>query len=121
MKKDEKKAKDAYANFAALNIKKHLKELNENKKAVVQTQADEVEEAYEEEPAAFDFPYLIMDDWNRQWSLDWNNGEEARYTLDPNYEQKTDVMDSLSDGVAYLKKADMLSGLATYRGRTFCW
>lgn len=69
----------------------------------------------------FDFPYLIMDDWNRQWILDWNNGEEARYTLDPNFDQKTDIMDSLSDGVAYLKKADMRSGRATYMGRTFHW
>lgn len=69
----------------------------------------------------FDFPYLIMDDWNRQWILDWNNGEEARYTLDPNFDQKTDITDSLSEGVAYLKKADMLSGRATYMGRTFHW
>ena len=62
-----------------------------------------------------------MDEWNRQRILDWNNGEEASYTLDSNYEQKAEVMDSLSDGVAYLKKADMLGGLATYRGRAFCW
>lgn len=69
----------------------------------------------------FDFPYLITDDWGRRWTLDYSNGETARYTLDPEFDQKADMADSLSDGVVYLKKSDMASGQATYIGRTFHW
>ena len=69
----------------------------------------------------FDFPYLITDDWGRRWTLDYNNGDTARYTLDPEFNQKADMADSLSDGVVYLKKSDMANGQAAYRGRTFHW
>lgn len=67
------------------------------------------------------FPYLIYDDWQRQWSYDWGNGEEARYVLSDVEDQQIDIKDSLSGGVVYLKIADMAVGSASYMGRTFHW
>ena len=89
-------------------------------KAAEPEDVEEIEsEAASEEH--FDFPYLITDDWGRRWTLDYNNGDTARYTLDPEFNQKADMADSLSDGVVYLKKSDMANGQAAYRGRTFHW
>ena len=73
------------------------------------------------EHAVFDFPYLISDNLGRLWTMDWNNGEEARYILDKESDRKVDISDSLSDGVVYLKKLVMASGSASYRGLVFNW
>lgn len=71
----------------------------------------------------FAFPYLLTDDLGRQWILDHETAEEARYVLNKSFDQpaQLDVADSLVDGTAYLKRADMAGGRAVYRGRTFRW
>ncbi|MCF2556206.1 hypothetical protein JQM64_01425 [Fournierella massiliensis] len=74
-----------------------------------------------EKSGDFQFPYLIYDDLGRQWTFDWGNGQEARYTLDAVEDQKADLQDSLSGGVAYLKSSDMAGGRASCWGRSFHW
>lgn len=76
-------------------------------------------EAKKPEPPSVGFPYNIYDDWNRRWTLDHSNADEACYTLDKEFDQAVDVEDVLSDGVAYIKKAELDSGSARYLGRTF--
>ena len=53
------------------------------------------------------------------WQL--AGGEPLGVTLDAVEDQKADLQDSLSGGVAYLKSSDMAGGRASCWGRSFHW
>ncbi len=118
--KDAKKSAEYFAYKQILRSKlSGVDEFSATPQVTVRENAGSCEAGKKDE--AFQFPYLIYDDLGRQWTFDWGNGQEARYTLDAVEDQKADLQDSLSGGVAYLKSSDMAGGRASCWGRTFHW
>lgn len=117
VEKNPEKSADYFAKYIALQQK--MAALGDSSaQAVVEVSGVQQRDGA---AASASFPRLIYDDWQRQWSYDWDNGEEARYVLSALEDQQTDIKDSLSGGVAYLKIADMAGGSVSYLGRTFHW